>query len=132
MSKLDVVQEKLGNYFNHISGPNYVRILDTPYVWGLPFGKEIMPQALARQAEFERAIEEIIQKSRYRCDLSSLNSPDPDWVRIVLGAMDTALSKNMGRTAPTQFRFLFGQTPMYPFTEPANFTDFKAAIIRLC
>lgn len=131
MSKLDDVQASLGNYFNHISGPNYVRIMDTPHVWGLPFGQEIMPQALARQAEFERAIEEIVQKARYRCDLSSLNSPDPDWVKVVLGAMDTALTNKMGRTTPTQFRFLFGQTPMSPFTEPANFTDFKAALVRL-
>ncbi|WP_168790572.1 phospholipase [Paraburkholderia aromaticivorans] len=131
MTQIDAVQQKLGNYFNHLSGPNYVRILDTPRVWSMPFGKEIMPQAVSRQEEFERALVEIVQKSRYRCDLSSLNSPDPDWVRKVLGAMDTALTKKMGRVAPTQFRFLFGQTPTSPFTEPANFTDFKAALIRL-
>lgn len=128
---IDIVQQNVRNYFNHVSGPNYLRILDTPYVWGLPFGREIMPQALTRQAEFERAIVEIVQKSRYRCDLSSLNSPDPDWVKPILGAMDTALTKRMGRTQPTQFRFLFGQTPMVPVGEPANYTDFKAALVRL-
>lgn len=131
MSLIDTVQQSLGTYFNHLSGANYVRMMDTPHIWGMAFGKEIMPQAQLRQAEFQRAVEEIMQKSRYRCDLSSLNSPDPDWVRPILGAMDTALSQNLGRTAPTQFRFLFGQTPMSPFTEPANFSDFKAALIRL-
>ena len=131
MSKIDNVQQRVKNYFNHSSGPSYLRILDTPHVWGMPFGKEIMPQSLARQAEFERAIVEIVQKSRYRCDLSSLNSPDPDWVKAILGAIDTALTKNMGRTTPTQFRFLFGQTPTSPFTEPANYTDFKDALVRL-
>jgi len=34
-----------------------------------------MPQAWARKTEFERAIVEIIQKSKYICDLSSLNGP---------------------------------------------------------
>jgi murine toxin len=132
MSQIDSVQQSVRNYFNHLSGPNYLRILDTPRVWGMPFGQAIMPQALARQADFERAIVEIVQKSRYRCDLSSLNSPDPDWVRVaILGAMDTALTKNMGRTDPTQFRFLFGQTPMHPFTEPESYTRFKDALVGL-
>ena len=131
MSQIDNVQQSLGTYFNNLGGPNYVRLLDTPHVWGLPFGKGMMPQALQRQVEYQRAVVEIMQKARYRCDLSSLNSPDPDWVRPILDAMDTALSSPMGRSAPTQFRFLFGQTPVSPFTEPANFTDFKAALLRL-
>ena len=131
MSKIDEVQAKVGDYFHHQSGPSYVRLLDTPRVWGMPFSNEIMEQAWVRQEQFERAIVEIVQKARYRCDLSSLNSPDPDWVRPILGAIDTALTKNMGRTAPTQFRFLFGQTPVSPFMEPANYTDFKGALIRL-
>jgi murine toxin len=131
MSKIDDVQRGVQNYFNHLSGPNYVRLLDTPHVWGLPFGQGIMPRALERQAEFERAIVEIVQKSRYRCDLSSLNSPDPDWVRAILGAMDAALSTPMGRTQSTQFRFLFGQTPLSPVTAPPNYTDFKGALVRL-
>jgi phosphatidylserine/phosphatidylglycerophosphate/cardiolipin synthase-like enzyme len=134
MSKIDVVRQNVQNYFNHLSGPSYVRILDTPHVWGMQSGKAIMPQALARQAEFERAIVEIIQKSRYRCDLSSLNSPDPDWVRAILGAMDTALTKKTGTTESTQFRFLFGQTPLFllsPLTDPANYTEFKGALVRL-
>lgn len=128
---IDDVQEEVKDFFNHLSGPSYLRILDTPHIWGMPFGKEIMPQALTSQAEFERAIVEIVQKAKYRCDLASLNSPDPDWVRAILGAMDTSLSKVMGRTQPTQFRFLFGQTPMVPIGEPLHYTDFKAALIRL-
>lgn len=131
MSQIDDVQQNLGQYFHHLGGPNYLRLLDTPHVWGMQFGREIMPQALVRQAEFERAVVEVVQKARYRCDLSSLNSPDPDWVRPILGAIDTALSTPMGRTTPTQFRFLFGQTPVSPFMEPANYTDFKAALVRL-
>lgn len=130
-SYIDMVQQAINGYFNHLSGENYVRILDTPNVWGLPFGKDIMPQALTRQAEFERAIVEIVQKTKFRCDLSSLNSPDPDWVRAILGAIDTSLTTKMGRTQPTQFRFIFGQTPTVPIGEPANYTDFKAALIRL-
>ncbi len=131
MSQIDTVDKKIKNYFHHISGPSYVRILDTPHVWGMPFSDAIMDQAWARQKEFERAIIEIVQKSRYRCDLSSLNCPDPDWGKVILGAIDTAMSTKMGRKKPTQFRFLFGQTPMVPVGEPDNFTDFKAAIVRL-
>jgi murine toxin len=131
MSKIDDVNAKVDGYFNHLSGPSYVRLLDTPRVWGLPFGTEIMDQAWARQEQFERAVVEIVQKARYRCDLSSLNSPDPDWARPILGAIDTALSTKMGRTAPTQFRFLFGQTPTSPLMEPANCFDFRGALIRL-
>ena len=129
-SFIDSVQQEVKG-FNHLSGQAYLRILDTPHVWGMPFGKAIMPQTLTRQAEFERAIVEIVQKVKYRCDLSSLNSPDPDWVRAILGAIDTAMTNNMDRTQPTQFRFLFGQTPTVPIGEPANYTDFKAALIRL-
>src|SRR5262249_26468209 len=125
MSNIDEVQRSVQHYFNHLSGPNYVRLLDTPHVWGLQFGQAIMPRALERQADFERAIVEIVQKARYRCDLSSLNSPDPDWVRAILGAIDTALSTPMGRTESTQFRFLFGQTPLSPVTAPPNYIDFR-------
>lgn len=131
MTLIDVVQRKVQGYFSHLAGPSYVRVLDTPHVWGQTFDDQIMPQSLKRQAEFRRAIEEIIQKSHYRCDLSSLNSPDPDWGKVVLGAMDTALTRRMGRTAPTQFRFLFGQTPLYILSDPPNYIDFKAALVRL-
>lgn len=131
MSKIDIVQEAVKGYFNHCSGHSYVRMLDTPHVWGMPFNDEIMPQARARQAEFERAIVEIVHKTKYRCDVSSLNSPDPDWTRAILGAIDTCLSTKMGRTTPTQFRFLFGQTPLYPMTPPPNYTDFQGALVRL-
>lgn len=85
MSKIDDVQARLQekHYFSHLSGKNHVRILDTPHAWGQPFGPGIMPAALARQAEFERAVVEIVHQSRYRCDLASLNSPDPDWTRAI-------------------------------------------------
>lgn len=128
---IDAVQRKVNGYFNHLSGEAYLRVLDTPHVWSMPFGKAIMPQALTRQAEFERAIVEIVQKAKYRCDISSLNSPDPDWARVIMGAMDTALTRVMGRKQPTQFRFFFGQTPYVPIGEPTNYADFKAALIRL-
>ncbi|MES2780745.1 MAG: phospholipase [Bacteroidota bacterium] len=128
---IDRVQQAVGSYFNHLSGNAYLRILDTPHVWGMPFGKEIMPQAVIRQAEFERAIVEIIQKTKYRCDVSSLNSPDPDWAKAILGAIDTCLTARMGRTQPVQFRFLFGITPTGIFGNPANYVDFQAALIRL-
>ncbi|WP_318519523.1 phospholipase D-like domain-containing protein [Photobacterium leiognathi] len=133
MSKIDDVKNELmaHDLFHYDSTNNYVRLLDTPNIWGMPFGPEIMPRAYERQAEFERAIVEIIQKARYRCDLSSLNSPDPDWGKPILGAIDTALSTQMGRTEPTQFRFLFGQTPLYPIYEPENLIAFKDALKRL-
>lgn len=135
MSKIDVVKAELQStgHFSSESGTNYLRVLDTPHIWGAPFGEAIMPQAIARQGEFERAIVEIIQKARYRCDVASLNCPDPDWSRAILGAMDTALTKNMSRTQPTQFRFLFGQTPMalLEYGKPWNLVDFMAALVRL-
>ena len=133
MSKINAVKTELQNngYFFHESESNYLRVLDTPHVWGMPFGPEIMPQAIDRQAEFERAIVEVIQKARYRCDVASLNSPDPDWGKAILGAIDTCLSNHVGRSEPVQFRFLFGQTPTVPTGEPWNLIDFKAALIRL-
>ncbi len=133
MSKIDGVKQILhdNRCFFHDAGTNHIRILDTPHIWGLPFGEQIMPQARIRQSEFERAIVEIVQKARYRCDVSSLNSPDPDWGKAIVGARDTALTTRMGRTQPTQFRFLFGQTPITPIGEPWNLIDFKAALVRL-
>ena len=108
MSKIDDIKSELSEnkLFYHDSENNYVRLLDTPNIWGMSFGPAIMPRAIARQGEFERAIVEIVQKTRYRCDVSSLNSPDPDWAKAILGAIDTSLTKQMGRSEPTQFRFL--------------------------
>ncbi|WP_228554539.1 hypothetical protein [Catenulispora pinisilvae] len=131
MTEIDSVQQKVKGYFSARSGRGYVRLMDTPRVWGQPFGPGIMEQSWARQADFERALEECVQKSFYRCDISSLNCPDPDWAGVIIGAMDTALSARSGRTAPTQFRFMFGQTPMVPVGEPTNYTLFKQALIRL-
>lgn len=131
MSEIDSVVRKIEGNFSHLSGENYVRLMDTPHVWGLPFGRAIMEQAWTRQSQFERALWEIVQKAKHRCDLASLNSPDPDWIRVVVGAMDTSLSTKLGRTKSTQFRFLFGQTPTVPFGEPANYTELKAALVRL-
>lgn len=133
MSHIDSVRSKVDpRFFSHLGEDCYVRILDTPHIWGKPFNESIMPAARARTKEFERAIVEIVQKSRYRCDVASLNSPDPAWVKVILGAMDTALTEKMGRTRPTQFRFLFGQTPMIlkDGTSP-NLIDFQGALIRM-
>lgn len=131
MSKINDVQNDVAAYFSHCSGENYVRVLDTPNVWGMNFDEGIMPRAQERQAEFERAIVEIIQKAKYRCDLSSLNSPDPDWTRAILGAIDTALTASKQGDSPIQFRFLFGQTPLYPILPPSNYVEFQTALIRL-
>lgn len=133
MSKINEVQIDIKDYVSHLSGESYVRMLDTPNIWGLNFDEaSIMPRAKERQQEFERALVEIIQKAKYRCDLSSLNSPDPDWTRAILGAIDTALSTTKMGDTPIQFRFLFGQTPLYPLTPPPNYTEFQGALIRLC
>lgn len=137
MGKIDDVQARVqaAGYFNYLSErPNYLRILDTPHAWGAPFGRGIMPAALASQAAFERVVLEILHKGRYRCDVASLNSPDADWARVILRAMDLALSApvregELGR--PIQFRFLFGQTPLYPNSPPPNYVDFRAALLRL-
>lgn len=77
MGKIDDVQARVqaAGYFNYLSErPNYLRILDTPHAWGAPFGRGIMPAALASQAAFERVVLEILHKGRYRCDVASLNS----------------------------------------------------------
>jgi hypothetical protein len=131
MSEIDDVVAQTKDYFSHLSSVSYIRIMDSPRIWGLPFGPEIMSQARARQLEFQRAIEEIVQKARYRCDVASLNAPDVDWIRVIIGAMDTCLSAKLGRQQPVQFRFLFGQTPTVPLGEPANYTELKAALVRL-
>ncbi|AGC45241.1 murine toxin [Myxococcus stipitatus DSM 14675] len=132
MSKIDEVLARVPHhYFTHVSRESYVRILDTPRIWGLPFGPEIMPAARSRTKDFERAIIEVVQKTRFRCDVASLNSPDPSWAKVILGAIDTAMMANRGRPA-LQFRFLFGQTPMIfkDGTSP-NLVDFQGALIRL-
>ncbi|MDU6684211.1 MAG: LamG-like jellyroll fold domain-containing protein [Enterobacteriaceae bacterium] len=128
---IERVEQAVKGYFNQLSGPSYIRIMDTPHIWGMDFGRDIMTQARNRQRDFSRAIDEIIQKTKFRCDVSSLNSPDPDWQRVIFGAIDTCLTQRMGRTQPTQFRFFFGQTPTTPVGEPANYTEFKAGLIRL-
>lgn len=121
-----------GYFSNLCDSPAYLRLMDTPHVWGQAFSADIMANARRRQAEFERAIVEMVQHTKYRCDLSSLNTPDPDWVRAILGAIDTCLTTTMHRTQPTQFRFLFGQTPTHPVGEPPHYTNLKASLVRLC
>lgn len=111
MSLLDDLQKKLDGYFNQTSGAGYVKIFDTPCVWGQPFGQDIMPQAQKRATEFESAIVSILKKMRYRCDISSLNAPDEAWRKVILSAIDTAFTEKVNRTAKTQIRFLFAQTP---------------------
>ena len=132
MSKIEDVIGQLGDYFYHDADENYIRLMDTPKIWGLEFGREIMPQAQKRQLEFQRAIEEIIHKAKYRVDVVSLNPPDVDWLRVIIGAMDTCLSEPMKRTAPVQFRFLFGETPSKAdLSQEDYYGEIKAALIRL-
>lgn len=69
----------IGKYFTNLSGTNYLRLMDTPHAWRAQFGKEIMPQAFCRQEKFATAMTEILEKAVYRCDISSLNSPDAEW-----------------------------------------------------
>ncbi|NOI59029.1 phospholipase [Vibrio coralliilyticus] len=131
MSHIQDVLKKTEGYFSHLSNSSYVRLLDTPHVWGAPFGKAIMPQAIARYRQFSRAVEEVIQTTDVRCDIASLNTPDPDWARIIMGAIDTAMTQKRGRKTAPQIRFIFGQTPLNAAWEPANYVDFKGALIRL-
>jgi hypothetical protein len=132
MSHIDDVKAKVKDYFSHDSGPSYVRLLDTPHIWGKPFSKDgIMPAVRARTKEFEKAVIEVIQRAKYRCDVASLNCPDADWGKVILNAMDIALSTNMNRGGTrTQFRFLFGQTPTYLMDGGARYVDFQGALIR--
>ncbi|TNH44005.1 phospholipase [Photorhabdus luminescens] len=111
MNLLDGLHKKLDGYFHKTSGVNYVKIFDTPKIWGFPFGKEIMPQAIKREAEFEDAIVSILENMRYRCDISSLNAPDAEWRKVILSAIDRAFTKRIHRKDRTQIRFLFAQTP---------------------
>uniref|UniRef100_A0A3B0M474 Uncharacterized protein n=1 Tax=Arsenophonus endosymbiont of Trialeurodes vaporariorum TaxID=235567 RepID=A0A3B0M474_9GAMM len=37
MSQIDNLLEKLKKYFHRLSGPNYVRLIDTPHAWGSSF-----------------------------------------------------------------------------------------------
>lgn len=131
MTNINAVRDRVKPYFHRLSGNCYVRLLDTPHIWGEPFDESIMTSSRARTKEFERAILEIVQKSRFRCDVASLNSPDPDWGRVILEAMDVALTEKVRRAKRTQFRFLFGQTPLYATSLPPNYVDFRNAIVRL-
>ncbi|EIR57678.1 hypothetical protein YPPY14_4681, partial [Yersinia pestis PY-14] len=81
---------------------------------------------------------EVLRNSRYRCDISSLNSPDAEWRKVIFKAIDESLSKKMGRTQPTQYRFLFGQSPtvfMNGLSAATNgspdFVAFKSELIQL-
>lgn len=63
MGEIDDVQDQLeGLFFDLRSNRNYLRLMDTPRVWGMPFGREIMHQAWTRQGEFQRALDEVVQK----------------------------------------------------------------------
>lgn len=138
MSQIDNVIDKVGNYFHHLSGVNYIRLMDTPRIWGGAFDKDIMPQSYFRQEEFATAMTEVLSNARYRCDISSLNSPDSEWRKIIMKAIDYSLSKKMGRTQSTQYRFLFGQSPTVfmnglsaATTGSPDFVAFKDELIQL-
>ncbi|WP_345829024.1 phospholipase [Erwinia sp. HDF1-3R] len=134
MSFIEDVKVKLnalGLFNSETTLPNYIRLIDTPHIFGLPFNQQIMDQSIKRKDDFERSMEEIIQKAVYRCDVTSLHSPDPEWGKVILRSMDVCLSQKMGRTHPVQFRFLFGNTP-YNLLFPADdLIDFQASLLRL-
>src|SRR5262245_58755669 len=131
----DVTGAINGKYFTHTAGPTYVRLLDTPDIWGQNFGRDIMPRALARTKEFRKAVEGIVQRTRFRCDVASLNAPDTDWARWIMLAMNIALREPAApaqQPQPLQFRFLFGKTPLALTTGGAhpNLTNFKGQLTR--
>lgn len=111
MKIIDKLNIALGKYFHTLNGKNYVRLYDTPRIWNMPFSDEIMPRVQARATELVEAAESIFEDVQYRLDLSSLDAPDADWRKVILNAMDVALTKKIGRREKPQIRFLFGQTP---------------------
>ena len=132
MSQIDAVKAKLpANYFSHLTAHvSYVRLLDTPGVWGQNFNDTIMQDARSRTKQFRKAVEGIIQRTQYRCDVASLNSPDADWGKFILGAMDMALQDG-AQNHTIQFRFLFGQTPLVIKDGPhPNLVNFKGQLVR--
>lgn len=138
MKLIDGLKTELKGFFNETSENNYVKIFDTPHVWGMPFGKEIMPKAIEREAEFEQAITSILDKMLYRCDISSLNAPDEEWRKIILAAIDKSFSEKKGRKERTQIRFLFAQTPTvllngvkYYFSGTPEYLALKKDLIEL-
>lgn len=138
MKLIDGLKAELKGFFNETSENNYVKIFDTPHVWGMPFGKEIMPKAIEREAEFEQAITSILDKMLYRCDISSLNAPDEEWRKIILAAIDKSFSEKKGRKERTQIRFLFAQTPTvllngvkYYFSGTPEYLALKKDLIEL-
>lgn len=138
MKLIDGLKTELKSFFNETSENNYVKIFDTPHVWGMPFGKEIMPKAIEREAEFEQAITSILDKILYRCDISSLNAPDEEWRKIILTAIDKSFSEKKGRKERAQIRFLFAQTPTvllngmkYYFSGTPEYLALKKDLIEL-
>ncbi len=111
MNHIDNVVNKVSHYFHDLSGVNYVRMMDTPHAWGAPFDKGIMSESISRQEKFSIAMTEILSKAKYRCDISSLNSPDSEWRKIILSALNHSLSNSQKQKHPIQLRFLFGQSP---------------------
>lgn len=138
MKQIDNVINNIGKYFNRLSNVNYIRLMDTPHAWGAPFGKGIMEQSFIRQEEFATAMTEVLSKIQYRCDISSLNSPDAEWRKVILKALDFSLSQKKGRTKPIQLRFLFGQSPTVFLNGISaathgspDFVAFKSELIQL-
>ena len=130
MSTIDDVATKLGRYFSHTSGPSYVRLMDTPRHLGPAVRARGdaqglgAPGAIRAQHGGDHAEGQVSVRPR----LAELPGPQ-------LGAGDArrdghGTDRIWGLSRPTQFRFMFGQTPMYPITEPPNYTDFKGAVIR--
>jgi hypothetical protein len=48
MSHIDRVKGSITNYFSHLAEtPTYVRVLDTPRIWGKDFNSSVMEDAKA-------------------------------------------------------------------------------------
>lgn len=112
LSLISELQKKLEGYFNYTtSNIDYVKILDTPNIWGEDFSEEIMPVASERTNEFIQETHDIIMKLEYRLDISSLNAPDEEWRKLLLDSIDLSLTKIRNRKQKVQIRFLFAHTP---------------------
>ncbi|RYY88277.1 MAG: phospholipase [Chitinophagaceae bacterium] len=134
----DSLQDALKGHLNDVATDNYVKIYDTPAVWGQPFGKALMAQAEKRADEFESAITDMLKKMRFRCDISSLNAPDAAWRDVLLLAIDSAFTTKLGRTDRTQIRFMLAQTPTvllkgvpYYFAGTPEYLALKEALAKL-
>lgn len=70
-----------------------------------------MQKAIRHDEELAAAMGDVIEKIEFRLDIATLNAPDATWRKVLLSAIDTAMSKKKGRTVVPQIRILFSVTP---------------------